>query len=461
MKEGRYSIMDRWLIFTLIILIPFQVGAQQEEAIARLMALPSRNIGKAEVSLCEFPSICLPMDFNQARFQAHAIGLIPDNPERVESVTLYYTSYHEAESFSQPELNRKRLQEFGRHYPKLLASQSVKWNFRAQTGAKDDETAKTYFHGFAVVLKEKKRVELKPSDEKKALVTMSKATITKDTVVGLDLRIKCRKKWSGYYLPISKSKRAQGIRYSKASIWGRKRERIEQCDTVVRDRIVHKTVIDTKHPIWNYRDSTVETILNRHPEWNKMLVACDVTGSMSPYYSSLIFWLKLYGPKRDISAFSFFNDGNSKPDSEKVPGKTGGILLSPGNNPDAAVQSLMRCVKLGNGGDLKENNIEALLEGLEKYPDSKDIVLISDGMVPVRDMVLLDKIKRPVKVIICSPNSRFHPHYMEIARRTGGSIHTIEDELDFGMMLNEGETLDFSSVRYIVSKGRLVPIKYF
>jgi len=454
--------MMRRLLTSLFILFSTAlVVAQEQEAILRCMKFPSQSIGKAPASLCEFPSICLPMDFNEAKFQQHAIGLIPDNPERVESITLFYTSYREAERFDQPELNRKRLQEFGRHYPKLLASETIKWHFRAQTGAKDDEDARTYFHGFVVVLKEKKHRELKPSEEKTALLTMSKATIVKDSLVGVDTVFKCRKKWSGMYLPVSKSKRAEGIRYTKASIWGRKRERVEQCDTLFRNRLATKTVVDVGNPIWNYRDTTVETILNRHSEWSKMLVACDVTGSMSPYYSSLIFWLKLYGPKREISAFSFFNDGNSKSDSEKVPGKTGGIILSQGNDADAAVRNLMRCVKMGSGGDAKENNLEAVIKALEKYPESKDIVLISDGMVPVRDMVLLDQIKRPVKVIICSPNSRFHPHYIEIARRTGGSIHTLEDELDFGMMLNEGQTLDFGTVRYKISGGRLVPVKYF
>ncbi len=48
-------------------------------------------------------------------------------------------------------------------------------------------------------------------------------------------------------------------------------------------------------------------------------------------------------------------------------------------------------------------------------------------------MALLSKITLPVHVILCGAPSdttqALQPHYLEIAQRTGGSLHTVEDDL--------------------------------
>ena len=47
-------------------------------------------------------------------------------------------------------------------------------------------------------------------------------------------------------------------------------------------------------------------------------------------------------------------------------------------------------------------------------------------------MELLVNINRPVHIILCdTEQEKIHPHYKEIAEKTGGSIHTIKE--DFSM----------------------------
>ena len=46
--------------------------------------------------------------------------------------------------------------------------------------------------------------------------------------------------------------------------------------------------------------------MERHPEWNNMLVVADLTGSMSPYVGQLLLWLKLKTTTHPAKYFSVF-----------------------------------------------------------------------------------------------------------------------------------------------------------
>ncbi|HAK12597.1 MAG TPA: hypothetical protein DCO78_12090, partial [Chitinophagaceae bacterium] len=52
----------------------------------------------------------------------------------------------------------------------------------------------------------------------------------------------------------------------------------------------------------------------------------------------------------------------------------------------------------GSGGDLQENNCEALLYAVNHCSQYGDLVIVADSWAPVRDLELLPKLKQPVKV---------------------------------------------------------------
>ena len=66
-------------------------------------------------------------------------------------------------------------------------------------------------------------------------------------------------------------------------------------------------------------------------------------------------------------------------------------------------------------------------------PSENSIVMVADNYAPIRDMQLLDKLvalKIPVNIIICGSNSgNIHYSYLQLAAATGGSIHTIEEDI--------------------------------
>ncbi|MEM7660152.1 MAG: hypothetical protein AAF399_28845 [Bacteroidota bacterium] len=181
-----------------------------------------------------------------------------------------------------------------------------------------------------------------------------------------------------------------------------------------------------------FRDSTVYKVLDRHPEWDSMLVVADWTGSMYKHGAQLVLWYKesmLNYPDR-VKHFVFFNDGNHKKGWQKKVGRTGGVYRARSSEVPEVIETMEYVMKKGNGGDPPENDLEALLTGLQYLDDFQEVILIADNKSEVRDIELLTKIDRPVHIILCDIRGKIHPHYYQIARETGGSIHTLRKDLE-------------------------------
>ncbi len=118
-------------------------------------------------------------------------------------------------------------------------------------------------------------------------------------------------------------------------------------------------------------------------------------------------------------------------------------------------------MKLGDGGERPENDIEAMGKTLDRSGIApKAIVLIADNNSPVRDLSLFNKLraqKVPVYVIVCGAIHGFvSVEYLEIARRTKGKVFTMEGELAGLLDLNEGETIEVGTQKFIVRDRKLV-----
>lgn len=94
----------------------------------------------------------------------------------VLGVDFVYTSYAEASSFEQRELNRKRLKELKSELPRLIEDPTIEWRKVVQTGASSPEEGRDYFHGF--------RITLRPGSDKASLEKERK--YLRETVSGDD-----------------------------------------------------------------------------------------------------------------------------------------------------------------------------------------------------------------------------------------------------------------------------------
>lgn len=175
----------------------------------------------------------------------------------------------------------------------------------------------------------------------------------------------------------------------------------------------------------------ISKMLDRQQDWENTLVVMDWTGSMYAFGGEVMKWHLLNFEKSGIQRFVLFNDGDKKQTIDKKLGETGGIYSQEATNIDQLILLFELVMNNGQGGDRPENDLEAIIEGLKLDKKIKQVVLIADNRSCVRDMELIDKIKVPVKIILCGYTDLMgaNPHYVELAATTGGSIHTAEQDI--------------------------------
>lgn len=202
-------------------------------------------------------------------------------------------------------------------------------------------------------------------------------------------------------------------------------------------------------------DSTVLKVMDRH-KWKNMVVVTDFTGSMSPYVGEILLWHKLNTDvnKPRINRFVFFNDGDSKEDYEKKIGRTGGIHYTSKIDMDHVLEVAVETISRGSGGDEPENDIEALIFAQKLNPRASNFVLIADNTADVRDLELAYKLKHPVKIVLCGVKDYINTEYLDLAYKTGGSVHTIEEDIKDLKKIKEGASLVIGGQLYFMKDGK-------
>jgi len=202
------------------------------------------------------------------------------------------------------------------------------------------------------------------------------------------------------------------------------------------------------------KNMVIGPVLDRHPEWRNMLVVMDWTGSMYQYGAEILLWHQMHKEAGNnlVHDFVLFNDGHFKRDNKKEIGKTGGIYHSRSDTLEHILQTMDRAMQGARGGDPQENDIEALLVACRELEVFGDIILIADNSA-VRDIELLSEVERPIHVILCDPKGNYiNPDYARIAFETGGSLHTLKDDLE-----TLSETLEKYDIggQYEIINGKL------
>lgn len=203
------------------------------------------------------------------------------------------------------------------------------------------------------------------------------------------------------------------------------------------------------------QDSVIMKVLDRNKDWKNALIVADVTGSMSPYLASLMLWLNINIQTKPYQKFVFFNDDDSNSTTQKLAFDKTGIWDIQTESFDKIVEVLATAMVKG---EHTENDLEAIFYGLKKYPNSDEIILIADHWESPCDMILLKELKdlkKPIRVILCGIQGNVNMDYLEIARATGGSFHTIEDDLVASVLSSVGKTISILGKSYRVFADRI------
>ncbi len=180
-------------------------------------------------------------------------------------------------------------------------------------------------------------------------------------------------------------------------------------------------------------DSTVYKIFQRNiHQWKNAVVICDWTSSMYEYGSQVLVLLNQLHQENYIKGFVFFNDCDSL-GNQTVKGK-GKYYYTPSVDFESVIQQMTKAVKYGKANqDYAENDLGAVLFGMQQFPDAEHFILIADNKSAVKDMHLLSQIKKPLKIVLCGETffdgEPIQPDYQIIAQRTKSSLHTIENDI--------------------------------
>lgn len=435
-------------------------AAPAQHTVDGLMALKPVIIGKHEAASA-VNQVALKMNFNSPVILNPAeAGVLRD--KTILRVELYYTAFQVSETFSQPKLNRERYEALQKLCPDIFKQNFTAWKIVGQTACKNPDEAQQFFHGFVITYMSAPDKVTAESEQKEISDILNNDSLGHDTlIVNVQYKVRKTKKRTGFYLPMLKNKRDKGVRYASRGIWRRKPEYYTKVDTLVH-KSAHREFVSSKDAssfMKRLPDSTVFNVLNRNEHWKNILFVCDVTGSMAPYTAEVLLWHKLNYQTNKAKYFTFFNDGDNMPDRKKKPGKTGGIYFIEAGNFQAVEITLYNTMRRGSGGDAPENNCEAIIRSLQHMPDAEEVVMIADNFANIKDLSLAPLIKRPVRIILCGADSGFiNLDYLELARKTNGSVHIMGEDLQDLFRLSEGQTFTFGDKLFKIVNGKVVQV---
>lgn len=196
-------------------------------------------------------------------------------------------------------------------------------------------------------------------------------------------------------------------------------------------------------------DTVVFSVFHR-VDWKNMVVVADITGSMTPYTAQTFLLLKDTAQLQRVQKVVYFNDGDRKDDKRKKVGNTGGIYTVDAKNYDEVHRVGLQAIRGGSGGDLVENDIEAILEAIKACPTCEEVVLIADNRVNPRDVALLSEVSRPIHIIICSMGGCLNVEYLNIAYKTGGSLHFLDGDVEDLSQYVMGDKITIGGVEYVL-----------
>ncbi len=429
-------------------------------------------------------SMFLPMDFGKSEI-LDTMGFYELRHAEILSVDLLFTDYPANQDLKP--LNRRRFQHLCKLIPYALSNPNTRWQVIRQMDGYDKLSASFMMHGFVINYRKPVTSEL----TKKEISLIQ--SVTPEKKEPPEPKNDKLRKWDA--IPLTGGRPADRGVYMKRGIKDISRHKEKQIkkmqvgDTLVaitarkavqeeiiseRDKMIlrdqdslylilappvekQKLAIDASPPKPRaiIPDSTVIQVFKRN-RFKDMLLVADVTASMSPYTAQIIQWLADESSEHNLRYLVCFNDGDAMPDQEKKTGKVGGVYGDYFKDVFQISELIQTTMLKGSGGDLQENNCEALLYAVNHCSQYGDLVIVADSWAPVRDLELLSKLKQPVKVIVCGSELGPHPDYITIAVQTGGSLHYMQEDIGDLSKLRKGEKQTIKGRTYQMINGKAV-----
>jgi len=199
-------------------------------------------------------------------------------------------------------------------------------------------------------------------------------------------------------------------------------------------------------------------------KWKNVVIVCDITSTMFPYTTQVFDWMNENTENNSIKGIVFFTDCDSL--GRQTRGRLPGKMFTVRKKDELILWDTMFAAinNTENNKDKPENNIEALIYAQKYFPDADEFVMIADNSTQVKDMKQLSKVKKKVHIILCGEtyekNLAFQTDYIQIAKKTKGTIHTLEDDIDNVAKVKEMSVVRVGNIYFRFHKGKFYTTKF-
>lgn len=199
-------------------------------------------------------------------------------------------------------------------------------------------------------------------------------------------------------------------------------------------------------------------------KWKNVVLVCDITSTMFPYTTQVFDWMNENTDNKSIKGIVFFTDCDSL--GRQTRGRLPGKMFTVRTKDELVLWDTMFAAinNTENNKDKPENNIEALLYAQKHFPDADEFVMIADNSTQVKDMKQLSKVKKKVHIILCGEtyekNVAFQSDYIQIAKKTKGTIHTLEDDIENISKVKEMSIVRVGNIYFRFHKGKFYTTKF-
>ncbi len=203
----------------------------------------------------------------------------------------------------------------------------------------------------------------------------------------------------------------------------------------------------------------IKAMLYRNKDqWKSKRIVANIDCSMYQYIDELMVWNYSDTEEQNNNTYWLFNgfQNNSKPSDSGHDRR--GIFNVPNNDVEGFCNTVDKIVNFSCGGNRLENVVEALILGAKDKSPNEELLFIADNYSDVSDLYKLKDLTVPVRVLLTASEYGVNEHYLEIAYRTGGSIHTTDEDFNSERLqsLEDGQQLQIGKYNYQFFKGKFL-----
>ncbi|MFK7809826.1 MAG: hypothetical protein AB8F74_18615 [Saprospiraceae bacterium] len=203
----------------------------------------------------------------------------------------------------------------------------------------------------------------------------------------------------------------------------------------------------------------ISAMLQRNKDdWKQKRIVANIDCSMYKYIDELLVWNYSDDSERSNNTYWLFNGFQNKSKKSNDDHHSRGIYHVVKNDVEGFATTIDKIVNFSCGANRLENVVEALIIGAKDKQAEEELLFIADNYSDASDLHKLNQLKTPVRVLLTASTYGINEHYLEIAYRTGGSVHTKDEDIskDRLRQLEDGDLLVIGGRGYTFMKGRFL-----